>query len=470
MDYNETLKFISKDYEEEVIKALSSFIKLENISPSYDTTFFSNGKTEQAAEFILSWIQNVKIKNLKAEIIKEKNIAPLIFIQIPSTSNSIKKNILLYCHYDKQPGYDNWNEGLHPFIPIIKDNYLYGRGAADDGYAIFSYISAIKAIENLNGNHGKISIIIEGAEESGSPGLMTLINKIEDKIGIPDLTICFDSYCTNYNTLYITSSLRGNILVNINVECLNESVHSGSGSGIAPDSFNIIRILLDRLEDKNNSKVIEQLQVEIPENFIQDIKKIVEFAKDESIKYNAKLLPGVKAISNDYFESIINNTWKSTIVVTGMSGFPEAEKAGNVLRKSTSCRLSIRTPPTLSKEKAKEIIEKILTENIPYNAKVKIDFPALVDGWFMKKLDNKINESFMKSSKFLFGCECYNLGSGITIPFINMLNEKYKDCNMFVSGVLGPKSNAHSPNECLNIDYSKKLTVALAHLISDFCS
>ena len=168
--------------------------------------------------------------------------------------------------------------------------------------------------------------------------------------------------------------------------------------------------------------------------------------------------------------SVINNTWKSTIVVTGMSGFPEAEIAGNVLRKSTSCRLSIRTPPTLSKEKAKKTIEKILTENIPYNAKVKVDFPALVDGWILKKLDSKINESFMKSSMFLFGSECYNLGSGITIPFVNMLNEKYKNCNMFVSGLLGPKSNAHSPNECLNIDYSIKLTVALAHLISDFCS
>ena len=340
MDYNKSLSFITKDYEENVIKSLSSFIKIENISPSYDTTFFTNGKTEKAAEFILSYIKNEKIKNLKAEIIKEDNIAPLIFIKIPPTSNSTNKNILLYCHYDKQPGYDNWKEGFHPFIPIIKDNFLYGRGSADDGYAIFSYISAIKCIENLNGNHGKISIIIEGAEESGSPGLMTLINKIEDKIGIPDLTVCFDSYCTNYNTLYITSSLRGNILVNINIECLDESVHSGSGSGIAPDSFNILRLLLDRLEDKNNSKVIKELKVEIPDNFINDIKKIIEFAKDDIIKYNAKLLPGVKTISNDYFESVINNTWKSTIVVTGMSGFPEAEIAGNVLRKSTSCSIN----------------------------------------------------------------------------------------------------------------------------------
>ena len=100
--------------------------------------------------------------------------------------------------------------------------------------------------------------------------------------------------------------------------------------------------------------------------------------------------------------SVINNTWKSTIVVTGMSGFPEAEIAGNVLRRNTSCRISIRTPPILSKEKAQKIIEKILTENIPYNAKVKINFSALVDGWVLTKLDSKINESFMKSSQFLF--------------------------------------------------------------------
>ena len=470
MDYNQTINYISKDYEESVLPNLSEFIKIENISPSYDTSFFSNGKTEKAAEFILSYIKTLPIKNLHSEIIKVENIAPMIFIQIPPTSSTITKNILLYCHYDKQPGYNNWNEGLNPFVPIIRNNYLYGRGSSDDGYAIFSYFSAIKAIEKLNGNHGKISIIIEGAEESGSPGLMTLINKIEDKIGIPDLMICFDSYVINYNTLYITSSLRGNILVNVNIQCLDESVHSGSGSGIAPDSFNILRLLLDRLEDKNNSKVIDELQVKIPDNFIEDIKKEVEFAKEDVIKYNAKLLPNVKTISSDYIESVINNTWKTTIVVTGMSGFPKAEIAGNVLRKSTSCRLSIRIPPLLKKEKAKEIIKKILTENIPYNAIVNVDFPAEVDGWAIKNLDKKISDSFMKSSRFLFGSDCYNLGSGITIPFVNMLNEKYKDCNMLVSGVLGPYSNAHSPNECLNIDYSKKLTVALAHVISDFCS
>ena len=70
---------------------------------------------------------------------------------------------------------------------------------------------------------------------------------------------------------------------------------------------------------------------------------------------------------------------------------------------------------------------------MPYNAKIKIVFPALVDGWLLRKLHSKINESFMKSSKFLFEFECYNLGSGITIPFINMIKEKYKDWNMFVS-------------------------------------
>ena len=282
--------------------------------------------------------------------------------------------------------------------------------------------------------------------------------------------VCMDSGCKDYNALWLTTSLRGVCVLNLTVECLEESVHSGSGSGIAPDSFTIMRILLDRLQDPKTGKTLIPLDVEIPSYRVEDAKKLAEYMKEKCISDIVKLADGVKPLTDDYSEIILNNTWRSTVVVTGMSDFPPAETAGNVLRAKTQCRISVRLPPTFDCKKSEVILKEVLEKDPPYNAKVTCKIMQSGNGWAAKDLCESLKKSFNESSKKMFGKDFYNSGEGGSIPFISELGELFPKCEMLVTGVLGPGSNAHCLNECLNIQFTKNMTVALAHAINDYCS
>ena len=282
--------------------------------------------------------------------------------------------------------------------------------------------------------------------------------------------ICMDSGCKDYSSLWLTTSLRGVCMLECEVECLKESVHSGTGSGIAPDSFSVMRQLLDRLDDSKTSKVLAPLSVEIPKYRIEDAEKLAEYEKEKTVTEAVKLLDGVKPLTEDYKEIILNNTWRPTVVVTGMSGFPVAETAGNVLRAKTKAKISVRLPPIFDCKEGEKILSDILTKDPPYNSKVNVKIVASGNGWAAKDMHASLKKSFSESSKLLFGKDYYNCGEGGSIPFISELGELYPKCEILVTGVLGPGSNAHCLNECLNLDYTIKMIVALAHSIFDFSS
>jgi acetylornithine deacetylase/succinyl-diaminopimelate desuccinylase-like protein len=468
MDYDKTIKEVHEDFEKTIIPTLSDYIRIDNLSPNYDPEWKTNGKQEKAAELLLNWAMSQGIKGMKGEIIKEENRTPLIFLEIEPQGSD--KNVLLYGHFDKQPHLGKWAEGLGPTTPVIKNGNLYGRGASDDGYAIFAIVESIKTIQTQGGKHGKICVTVEGGEESGSPDLVYYLTKLKDRIGDLDLMVCMDSGCKDYDAIWLTTSLRGVCIVDLTIECLNESVHSGSGSGIAPDSFTVLRLLLDRLDDAKTSKVLAPIHVDIPDYRIEDAKKLAELQKEKCVHEAVKLSKDVKALTEDYAEIILNNTWRPTVVVTGMSGFPSAETAGNVLRAKTSCRISIRLPPTFNCKKAQEIVLDILRKDPPYNAKITATSEHAGNGWAAKDLCDSLKKSFNSSSQKLFGKDYFNCGEGGSIPFINSLAELYPKCEIVVTGVLGPESNAHCLNECLNLKFTENMIVALAHAINDYCA
>lgn len=468
MDFERTLKEGQEDFQKSILPALMDFIRIDNLSPAYDPEWKTNGKLEKACEHLLNWAKNQGVKGLKGEIVKEENRTPLIFIEIEP--NGIDKTVLLYGHMDKQPPLGEWAEGLHPTKPVIRGNLLYGRGASDDGYALFAIVELVKLIQNQGKKHGRIIATVEGGEESGSPDLVYYLKKLQDRIGNVDLMVCLDSGCKDYNALWMTTSLRGVAVVDVEVECLKESVHSGSGSGICPDSFSVVRELLDRIDDKTTHKVKIPLHVEIPPYRIEDAKKLAEYEKEKTVTEIVKLADGVKPLTDDYAEIILNNTWRPTAVVVGMTGFPAAEGAGNVLRNKTKFRLSVRLPPTLNRLEAEKHLYETLSKDPPYNSKVTVKVLQSGNGWAAKDLHPVLKTSLSESSKKLFGKDYFNCGEGGSIPFIAELGELYPKCEILVTGVLGPGTNAHCLNECLNMDYTAKFIVAMAHAVHDFCN
>lgn len=465
MNYEKTKQIVEVEFEKEILPNLSEFIKIDNLSPSFDKEWNTNGKLEKCAKFCLDWALSQGVENIKGEVIKDLDKTPLIFVEIAARNST--KNVLLYGHFDKQPHFSGWAEGLGPITPVIRDGKLYGRGGADDGYSLFSSILAIKAIQQQGGSHGRTVIVIEGSEESGSPHLMSYINDLKSRIGKPDLMVCLDSGALNYETLWVTTSLRGLAMIDVSVEVLDEALHSGTGSGFVADSFMILRNILDRIENSSTGKLIEDLHVVIPDQRLADAQKVASVLK-EKVLDRIKIKSGVEPLSNDYTQLLLNTTWRPTLVVTGQDGLPPVDVAGNVLRASTRIRLSVRLPPTMDANKGTEILNDLITKEVPYGAKISTIKRQPGSGWSAKEFSSKLHESLENSSRNLWGQDYLCFGEGGSIPFIKNLADFFPECEILVIGVLGPNSNAHSCNESLDIQYCKNITTTLAHTLSDY--
>ena len=163
---------------------------------------------------------------------------------------------------DKQPEFTGWADGLSPWEPVLRDGKLYGRGGADDGYAVFSSLTALRLLQEQKIPHARCVVLIEACEESGSYDLPHYVERLADRIGSPTLVVCLDAECGNYDQLWCTTSLRGNLVGDLVIEGLTEGIHSGAGTGIAPSVFRIARTLLARVEsDVNGDLLIEELTV-----------------------------------------------------------------------------------------------------------------------------------------------------------------------------------------------------------------
>ena len=463
LEHKVTLEYVEKHFDATIIPNLMEYIKIDNLSPNFDLEWATNGKAEKAAEHLLKWALIQGVKGLKGEVQKKDGLSPIIFIEIES--NGGNGNIFMYGHFDKQPHFDGWMEGTGPTSPVIRGDYLYGRGGADDGYAIFSSLLSIKAIQDFGHKHGKVTILIEGSEESGSIHLFQYIESLEERIGNPDLMVCLDFGCKDYERLWITTSLRGLVCKDVEIACLKDSVHSGVGTGHAPDSFSVGRILLDRIDNPKTGKVRDEFQVDIPLSKYAEAKSVSNAIGSKFVLVNN--LEGVNNIADDLTELYLNGTWRATLCVIGLTGLPQHNLAGNVLRDKTSFRLSMRLPPTKEPQEASNELDSILLENPPFNSKITIEKTQVGSGWAAGPFSEKLSKSLKTSSLEFWGKEEQTFGEGVSIPFINSLAKKFSKSDFLVLGVLGPNSNAHAANECLNIPYCKRVTSTLIHAVYD---
>lgn len=464
MEHKKTLEYITNEVESHVLSTLMDYIRVDNLSINFDPEWATNGKHEKAADILLKWALSQNVKGLKGEVLKIEGLSPLIHLEIES--NGRDDNLLMYGHFDKQPHMLGWKEGTGPCDPVIIGDLLYGRGGADDGYAIFASVLSIKALQHFGLKHGKVNIIIEGSEESGSVHLFQYVDLLKDKIGTPDLLVCMDSGCKDYDRLWITSTLRGLILKDLTVKCLDEGVHSGLGGGQGPDSFTVIRSLLDRIEDSKTGVVVDDFQVKIPESKYAEANNVAKILGNGFAL--VKLSEGVTYTTNDLPELYLRGTWKANLTVVGQTGLPLHSTSGNVLRGQTSVRLSMRLPPTKDPNEASEKLSELLLKDPPYNSIISLEDKSKGQGLYLGELPEKLKTSLNNSSIAIWGQESQEFGEGGSIPFLNSFAQKFPKSQLLVLGLLGPGSNAHAPNETLHIPYLKKIITTLSHAVYEF--
>jgi acetylornithine deacetylase/succinyl-diaminopimelate desuccinylase-like protein len=466
MDFAKATGFLTRIWDDEIIPALTDYIRIPNKSPAFDADWEKHGHMERAVGQFSDWAKAklAAFPRATLEVVRLKGRTPLILVEIPGTAPG---TVLMYGHLDKQPEMVGWDEGYGPWEPVIRDGKLYGRGGADDGYAMFAGIAALLALKEQNIGHARCVILIEASEESGSPDLPFYIDHLAARIGEPDLVVCLDSGCGNYDQLWLTTSLRGNLIGNLTVKVLTEGVHSGAASGVVPSSFRILRQLLSRIEDEATGRMkLPELFVEIPAERVKQAEATAAILGDEvwsGLPFAAKTKPMTKGNA----EIILAKTWEPQLAVTGIAGYPLPKDGGNVLLPFSTAKVSLRLPPTLDAETARAALKTALEKNPPCDADVVFDMPRGDDGWNAPPLAPWLEASLHTASNAAFGKPVAYQGEGGSIPFMAMLGEKFPKTQFVVTGVLGPHSNAHGPNEFLHIAFAKKLSATIAQVIAD---
>ncbi len=461
-------KFVSETWDKSIVPSITEYIAIPNKSPAFDKDWKKNGHMDRAVELIAAWCKARPIPGLKLEVVRLKNEqgeerTPVILMEIPGQTN---ETVLLYGHLDKQPEMTGWSEGLGPWIPVMRGDKLYGRGGADDGYAAFASLTAIEALERQKIPHARCVVLIEGCEESGSYDLPAYVDHLAPRIGSPSLIVCLDSGCGNYEQLWGTTSLRGLVGGDLSVEVLTEGVHSGDASGIVASSFRILRQLLARVDDPATGVCVKDFHVEVPPDRLAQAKKVAEVLGTE-IYDKFPFVPGMKPMASDLVELALNRTWRPALSIVGMDGIPATASAGNVLRPRTVARLSLRVPPTMDAEGAAKRLQQILEKDPPYGARVSFKYEKAGSGWNAPAMTKWLEDSIDRASQTYFGKPAVYNGEGGSIPFMGMLGAKFPKAQFLITGLLGPGSNAHGPNEFLHVPTGKRLTASVANVLAD---
>ncbi|NUP12863.1 MAG: M20/M25/M40 family metallo-hydrolase [Polyangiaceae bacterium] len=467
MDYQRLLAMVDAEWERSILPQLHDYIRIPCKSPAFDRQWAETGHLEKAVKLIETWCKAQPIEGLEVEIVRLPGRSPLLFMEIPATDGSTDETVMLYGHFDKQPEMTGWREDLGPWVPVREGDKLYGRGGADDGYAAFASLLAISALRKEGAKHKRCVVLIEGCEESGSFDLPFYLEHLSPRIGDVSLVVCLDSGCGNYEQLWVTTSLRGLVGGTLTVNVLEQGVHSGDASGVVPSSFRIARQLLSRLEDADTGRILPQaFHTAIPEDRAAQAKTSGRVLA-ESLFARFPYAGTTHAMSTDFTELVLNRTWRPFLSVTGAAGLPPIDNAGNVLRPSTSLKLSLRLPPSVDAPTAAKELQTLLTRDPPYGASVTFQVDEPGSGWNAPPLAPWLEQSIDRASQTYFEREACYMGEGGSIPFMGMLGRKYPRAQFMITGVLGPQSNAHGPNEFLHIPMAKRLTACVANVLAD---
>ena len=477
LNADQALAQVSQAWDSDIVQRLKDYVEIPAKSPSFDANWAEAGLLESVVRNTAQWIEAQRVAGLTLEVVRLPGRTPVLFFEVASTRSGAQPSdptVLMYGHLDKQPEFSGWRADLGPWTPKYEDGRLYGRGSADDGYAAYAAIAAIQALKTQNVAHPRIVGLIETCEESGSYDLMPYIDVLRTRLGDVGLVVCLDSGAGNYDQLWLTNSLRGMASGVLRVEVLTEGVHSGDASGLVPSSFRIMRQVLDRLEDSGSGRLLPaSFHCEVPPERLAQARATAAILGEELYKrfpwahYDCGgasqfTLP----TTTDPLQALLNRTWIPTLSVTGADGLPDLKNAGNVLRPYTAFKLSLRLPPLVDAAQAVQQLKTLLEDNAPYQAKVTFEVGGGATGWNAPDTAPWLEQALNAASQAHFGAPCGYIGQGGTIPLMNMLSLGFPRAQMMVCGVLGPKSNAHGPNEFLHVPYAKKLTAAVAQVIA----
>lgn len=448
------------------LPALAEYVRIPAISRAFDADWEVSGHIQRGVDHIEQWIRAHLPDEARVWQQQIDGRTPVLFAEIPARGElpHTAETVLLYGHLDKQPAGTGWG-ARDPWEPIEAGDFLYGRGVADDGFAPFAMVAAVRALRDTDSAHGRILMLLEASEESHSMDLPAHLDLIGDGLGTVGLVVVLDAGAWDYEHLSVVTSLRGMLSADVRVHVAEEGLHSGLASGAVPSSFRVMRVLLDRIEDSDSGEIlIEALRVVTPEGRRKEISIAAGLGLD--LAATLPLAGSTQPMNADPAGLLHATLWEPTLSYIAADGIPPLISGGNVLRPYTTLRLSFRTPPHADLKRAGLELTRRLTENVPYNATVDVDITVSSDGWEAPEAPPWLTDSIRFASNATFGNDPHVLGVGGSIPIAALLADQFPAAQFLVTGVLGPGSNAHAPNERLHVPTAKKVSAATAHIVA----
>jgi acetylornithine deacetylase/succinyl-diaminopimelate desuccinylase-like protein len=447
----------------DALAGLEDFVRIPAVSPAFDARWVEEGHLHAAVEHVRRWLGTRALPGATAEVVELPGRTPVLLVDVPATGSDTEDTVVLYGHLDKQPSAGEWSTGLGPWTPVCRDGRLYGRGAGDDGYAAYAAAVALEALHAAGGSHARTVILLETGEESGSPDLAAYLDHLRSRLGRVGLIVCLDIAGGDYERLWLATSLRGIAFLDLTVRVLTSGMHSGHASGLVADSFRVLRTLLERIENADTGELrLPELHAEVPSERYTEVVSAVE---DGLLIPEVPLADGVRLVTDELVELLLNNTWRATLTVTGADGLPPVAEAGNVLRPATAVKLSLRLPPTVDADAALKAVQAAVGTDVPYHAQVEIGRPGAAGGWNAPPPAGWLETVLDTVSGEVFGKPWRAIGLGGSIPFLGLFAQAYPDAQFVVTGSRGPGNNAHVPDEWLHLDQTGRVTEAVAHIL-----
>lgn len=447
------------------VPTMMDYVAIPARSPMFDPAWETTGHIARAARLLRDWAAARSIDGADVDLIERPGLTPVLLVEIPATDTELAdRTVLMYGHLDKQPEMLPWSDGLGPWTPVLRGERLYGRGGADDGYSIVAALIAVEAVREAGGRHARIVVMIEASEESSSVHLGEHLVELLPRFGDVDLVIALDSFCESYDRLWTTTSTRGVVGGVLDVEVCLDDPHSGRASGVLPSSFRILRQLLDRIEDAATGDVlVRSANVEIPAYRIEEAA--VAAASIPALSTSFRPLDGVRSMRADATDELVSETWRPALEVIGADGLPPVADAGNVFRSRMSVKLSLRVPPTADVHAVGDELTAMLEADPPHGAHVRLHQGARGPGWAAPAFAPWLARATEAASVRHFGAPVASCGVGGTIPFMGMLGGPFPDAQFLLVGVLGPGSNAHGPDEFLDLPTARRVTASVADVL-----
>ncbi len=453
-----------------IVGVLEEYISIPAKSPAFDADWQAHGHLERAMTLVHDWCVAHAPLDAAVTVHRLEGRTPVLVVDVPATPGIERTDtVLLYGHLDKQPEMTGWRQGLAPWTPVIEGDRLYGRGGADDGYSAFAALSALEAVAACGGSHGRCVVLIEASEESGSVDLPAHLETLTERLGDVSLVICLDSGAPDYDALWLTTSLRGMVKLDLRVDVVERGVHSGLAGGAVPSSFRVLRRLLDRVEDPDTGRILlDALQAEIPPDRVAEAAAAAAAGVDARL--DVAFAGATRSDAGDAQDALLATCWRPALATIGIDGVPSVADAGNVLRPFTTAALSFRLPPTCRPAEAIDALREAFTTDVPNAATVTVTVDEAAAGWNAAPTAPWLQAALDAASGAHFGRPTGAWGIGASIPFMAMLGERYPDAQFVITGALGPESNAHGPNEFLHLPTARRLSACMAHVIDAHAS